>query len=300
MHRITKYRIHIMLIALAVLVGLGAFLYGSEVEKPPGVTPNDPEIRQQLAQNANDEFVPHKALYEIELAVTRSGSQVINIAGQMYYEWRPTCDAWLSDHRFNMLYEYADAPPMRMASNFSTYESFDGKNLNFSSQRKSNGEIFEEIRGEAHEGVVTFRFPEEKEMELPEGTLFPVAHTIEVARQIKSGQKFYNTVIFDGSDMEGAVEVNSFIGEAIDPSKLITKRDGLDMELLKVPARKVRLAFFPSGSEEITADYEMDLIFHENGVISDMLVEYDDFSVTQKLIALEKIETSCEVAQARP
>ena len=37
------------------------------------------------------------------------------------------------------------------------------------------------------------------------------------------------------------------------------------------------------------------MIFHESGIISDMLVEYQDFSVTQKLIALEKIDAvSCD------
>lgn len=31
----------------------------------------------------------------------------------------------------------------------------------------------------------------------------------------------------------------------------------------------------------------MSLIFHDNGIISDMSVDYQDFSVTQKLTALE-------------
>jgi hypothetical protein len=32
------------------------------------------------------------------------------------------------------------------------------------------------------------------------------------------------------------------------------------------------------------------MIFHENGVISDMKIDYDDFSVTQKLVALERVQ----------
>jgi hypothetical protein len=36
----------------------------------------------------------------------------------------------------------------------------------------------------------------------------------------------------------------------------------------------------------------MSLVFHENGLISDMLIEYDDFSVTQKLVALEKVDAA--------
>jgi hypothetical protein len=36
---------------------------------------------------------------------------------------------------------------------------------------------------------------------------------------------------------------------------------------------------------------------HDNGVISDMVVDYKDFSVTQKLIGLESLpRVSCETA----
>jgi hypothetical protein len=56
------------------------------------------------------------------------------------------------------------------------------------------------------------------------------------------------------------------------------------------------MAVFPlEGEDTATSDYEMTLVFHENSVISDMLVDYDDFSVAQKLVALEKIEpVSCD------
>ena len=59
----------------------------------------------QSAEGQDDQakkagFVPHKALYEIRLAETKSGSQIVNISGQMFYEWKSACDAWISDHRF--------------------------------------------------------------------------------------------------------------------------------------------------------------------------------------------------------
>jgi len=55
------------------------------------------------------------------------------------------------------------------------------------------------------------------------------------------------------------------------------------------------MAFFPLAMDSADSEYEMDIIFHENGIISNMLVEYKDFSVSQKLIALEKIkDNGCE------
>lgn len=244
-------------------------------------------------------FKPHKALYDIKLAGTRSGSQILNISGQMFYEWQPSCDAWISNHRFNILYEYADSTPMRITSNFSTYEPFDGKSLSFTSQRKRDGELFEEIRGsalieEGAEGEAVFTIPADLEFDLPKGTLFPISHSIAVAEKVKEGKKFYNAQIFDGSDEEGPVSVNAFIGKSVVPDQLQQENPALDKELLRSPAHNVRLAFFPLANEEAVSDYEMTLVFHENSLISDMVIEYDDFSVSQKLIAVEPMKDGCE------
>lgn len=240
---------------------------------------------------------PHKALYEIKLAGAHSGSQILNISGQMFYEWQPVCDAWVTNHSFNLLYEYADSAPLRITSNFSTYESFDGESFNFTSQRKSDGEIFEEIRGSAtivsgQPGSAKYTMPEGLEFELPAGTIFPIAHTIAVAEKLKSGEKFYNTTIFDGSDADGPVQVNSFMGKPVEVS--IAESEILDQKLLSSKAHSVRLAFFPLKAHEAQSDYEMDLAFHKNSLISDMIIEYDDFSVSQKLVALEPVEHGCK------
>ncbi|MCB1562237.1 MAG: DUF1849 family protein [Alphaproteobacteria bacterium] len=243
-------------------------------------------------------FKPHKALYDIRLSGTKSGSQIVNIAGQMFYEWQPVCDAWTSDHRFNILYEYADSPPMRITSDFSTHETFDGTSFSFSSRRRRDGEVFEELRGYAAidgdgTGTADYTMPEGVSFALPQGALFPMAHSIGMAEAIKAGKTFYSAVIFDGSDEEGPVEINTFIGKTVDGSSVLEDSPNLDKALLSSPAHEVRLAFFPLEKDTAAADYEMNLVFHDNGVISDMEIEYDDFTITQKLIAIEPLEDSC-------
>lgn len=102
--------------------------------------------------------------------------------------------------------------------------------------------------------------------------------------------KFFKAVVFDGSDDEGPITINTFIGKEISQSPNYKDIKEINQSLLNVPAWNVRMAVFPETEEEAISDYEMSVIFHENGVISDMLVDYDDFSVTQKLVALEKLE----------
>ncbi len=241
-------------------------------------------------------FIPHKALYEIKLTSARAGSQIMNISGQMYYEWKKGCDAWVSNHRFNMYYEYADIAPMRMTSNFTTYETFDGKSLNFASQRTRDSEVFEEIRGSANiteqGGEAIFTKPESLKYDLPSGTLFPIAHSMAVANALQEKNKFFNATIFDGSDEDGPVQVNAFIGDRITPD--LKHRAAINPELVSDDIHEVQLAFFPSSSEETTADYEMSLAFFPNSVVGDTTIEYKDFTLTQKLIALEPTENICD------
>jgi hypothetical protein len=256
-------------------------------------------VHPAQAATFREGLVPHKALYDIRLIGTKSGSQVINISGQMLYEWQQTCDAWISNHRFNILYEYADSPAMRIVSDFSTYETFDGKSINFTSQRKKDGEIFEMLRGQAAldekgAGKAVFNAPENLKFDLPAGTRFPAMHTVDTIKAMRSGKNLFNAVVFDGGDDEGPVEVNAFIGKKTEVPEAVKKQKKVDATLLAPGVRKVRLAFFPLKSDSEASDYEMSLLFHDNGVISDMEIDYDDFSVSQKLVALEPLKVQCE------
>ncbi|HPF78880.1 MAG TPA: DUF1849 family protein [Alphaproteobacteria bacterium] len=255
--------------------------------------------KKNLKEEAQSILVPHKALYDINLVATRSGSQVINISGKMFYEWKPTCDAWITDHKFNLAYEYADSPGMQITSDFSTFETFDGNDFNFSARRKRDGNLYQELRGKAvvadKGGEAVFTMPEDLKFDLKKGAMFPMMHTVEMVRHARENKKFFQAVVFDGSDDEGPVEINTFIGKPVNAMQLIKPSDSLDMSLLNTPAWNVRMAVFPTLADSAASDYEMSMVFHENGIISDMLIEYDDFSVTQKLVALERVEAeSCD------
>lgn len=253
----------------------------------------------KAADNAGDiKLASHKALYEIRLASTKSGSQIVNVTGKMLYETQATCDAWVSGHQFDLFYEYADSPAMHVSSDFSTYEPFDGQSIDFSSQRMRDGQLVEELRGNgtinnAGDGEAIYSLPKGLEYDLPPGALFPMTHTKGVIEAIREHKKFFNAVIFDGSDEEGPVEVNAFIGKPVNAAENFRSAKGFDINLLKSPAYNVRLAYFPLKEASGSSDYEMNVVFHENGIISDMAIEYDDFSVTQKLLALEALPDDC-------
>ncbi len=252
-----------------------------------------PAQAERLDKTGRAALVGHKALYDIEMTSKRSSSQVLNIHGQMYFALQPSCDAWTTDHRFNLYYEYADSPPMQITSNFTTYEPMDGKSFSFNSRRKRNGELYQELRGAAvrsddGSSHATYSLPEGLTFDIKMGGLFPMAHTAAMMQHIKDGHKIFNAVVFDGSDEEGPIEVNTLIGKPVPPTAIPT-HSAIDKTLVSAPARYVRMAFFPLADDSPTSDYEMDVALHDNGIISSMKVDYGEFAVSQRLRALEKM-----------
>jgi hypothetical protein len=237
---------------------------------------------------------PHRALYEVTLTAAQSGGQLIDIRGRMFFEWKKTCESWTTDHRSSLVYEYSDGTAARINSDFASYETLDGKSLNFSSRRENNGVPFEEFRGHASleanaDGNATYSIPDELNFKLPKNTFFPMQHTFEILQRAKKGEKFFNATLFDGSDDQGPQQVNVFIGDAVDPASGVVLNKNIDKSLLTGPAHRMRLAFFNTDDDSGAADYEMDLVALDNGVVSDIKIIYDTFTISQKLVALENV-----------
>lgn len=247
------------------------------------------------AQAGAVDLASHKAIYDIHLVSAKNGSQVIDVRGKMFYSVRKSCDGWISDHKFNLTYEYSGAPTVAVDTQFTSFESFDGKTLNFSSSSLKNGEYDKDIRGRAHlvsDGPVDkssarFSMPEDVSFPLSQATLFPAAHTEKLIETAEQGKKIFKATVFDGQDESGPVEINAVIGKPI----VADAQSEFDKSLVGVRGWNARLAVFPQQDkdDESMSDYEMSMQFLENGIVKDVKIDYHDFSVVQKLVALEPV-----------
>lgn len=251
-----------------------------------------------LAGQNNIPLVAHKSLYSFRLASLGTTAGLTAISGQVFYEQDDTCDAWTTDHRATMEYYYAGQPPQVNASHYVAFESKDAQQFHFNSERQEGGKRTERLRGalapdENGTAVAQYTRPPELAFDLPQGYLLPTNHTIEVIRRARQGERFFSSVLFDGTDAEGPVEVNAFIGHkltAVEIATLVGQNSKIDSSLLSPDAWKVRMAIFPLATkDDMTPVYEMQIVLHDNGVVSHTLVDYDSFSLEQVLEALEKI-----------
>lgn len=299
MRRTTSF----LLIPVFLLAGfcLVDFATGGSTFFPRGSSPLKNLVSLTKADAVPD-FAPHKALYDFRLIWADSSAGLNGMKGQLMYTQDDACDAWTSEHRFRTVYQYPERAPML---NLSTYASWEAKDLgafHFRSERYENGMLAEALRGEMTRdkdgrAEVVYSLPEKLVYKLPAGYTLPAAQTNEIIARARKGDKIYNAVLFDGSDAEGPVEVNVFIGGKLTSEEQLAPSKGKAPIVagLLTEAWRVRMAVFPAASEKnaeedaMTPTYEMDMVLHANGVVSHAIIDYKTFKLEQKLTALEAL-----------
>ena len=237
------------------------------------------------------EIAPHRALYAMALNSARNDSGVVDARGTMDYEWGETCDGWTIEQRYRLKMRYAESTDVDIISSFVTWESKDGLRYRFNQKQTRNGEVDQEIRGEARldgpgkGGVAEFAKPQPQTLKLEPGVLFPSAHTISLIDGAREGENFISRLVFDGATDENAVQVSAAIGVRLtaDPAAAVRS------PLLERPGWRVRLAFFPVDANAEKPDYELGMRLLDNGVSQDMVIDYGEYSIRAKLDDLEPL-----------
>lgn len=239
---------------------------------------------------------PHRALYSLALDSAKThGNGVAAASGAMYYEWGEACDGWTVDQRFRLRVVYAEEGAVSINSSLLTWESKDGLRYKFNEKRLRNGNVEDDIHGEAHldgkdkGGVAQFDKPGQTKLTLAPGVLFPTAHTLVLIEHAQAGDTFLARKVFDGAAVDNAGQITAVIGSRLKPDPKPSKP--LDNPLLQRPSWRVSLAFFPASNKRDveTPDYQLTMRLLDNGVSQDMTLDYGDYVLKAKLDDIEAL-----------
>ena len=245
---------------------------------------------------------PHRALYSLSLDSAKThGGGVAAANGAMYYEWGEACDGWTVDQRFRLRVLYAEEGAVSINSSLLTWESKDGLRYKFNEKRLRNGNVEDDIHGEAHldgkdkGGIAQFDKPDQTKLTLAPGVLFPTVHTLVLIQHAQAGDTFLARKVFDGSAVDNAGQITAVIGQQLKPDPSAAKP--LNNPLLQRPSWRVSLAFFPANSNKAdveTPDYQLTMRLLDNGVSQDMTLDYGDYVLKAKLDDIEALpKPSC-------
>lgn len=229
----------------------------------------------------------HRAVYDLSLKVSEQGSGIQNVRGRIVMEVENGCEGYVLNQR--MLIELSNVEGGTVVSDYhlSTWEDKTGDMMRFTVSNTLNGQSIENHDGvatkDAEKGAVTFKNKEKKSLNLPKDAIFPTEHTLTILKSAKEGKKLISAKIYDGNGIEGLQDSLTVIGKKSAASEEMAKNDVMK-NLYYWP---VQLSYFDLTEQTNEPDYEIGLSMYENGVATDLILKYKDFSLNGKLVQLD-------------
>ena len=242
---------------------------------------------------AGTEIQPHRAVYDMELAALGSGGRVSNVSGRMEFEWARVCDGWTVSQRSRMQVIYVEGNEIDFGWTMSSWESDDGLKYRFFIRRLHGGGTTEEVRGSAEiegpgkPGKAVFTHPEARELALPAGTMFPTKHSIVLLDAARDQKLPLWRNVFDGSGEQGIYGVNAALVAQLAPGE---ETAPVTKDLAKLSSWRMQLAFFGLDETAAEPEHEQALRIFQNGIVDDLILDYEEFSVRATLKELETLE----------
>ncbi len=240
------------------------------------------------------QLAPHRAVYDMTLEKATSGSGITNVVGRMVYEFQGSdCEGYTLNMRMatNVTDKQGDALVTDMRS--STWEKGNGKRFRFYSSQYYNNNLTEETNGDArftksaNRVSVKLTKPKRKRIVLSDDILFPTQHSKMLLKSARLGKKVVSSKLYDGSEKGKKLFITTaFIGKKTEGGT-VRLEEGLknSKRLDGLSSWPVAISYFQNEVRrgETLPSYELFFRLYDNGVSSDLHINYGDFSIKGKL-----------------
>jgi len=241
----------------------------------------------------------HRAVYDLTLDSVH-GSDTVAASGRMTYQVTDACTGWATQQQLQLHTVTREGQATDLVSDYATLESKDGSHLNFDMKQRANGEVTQQLRGEATlyapgyapgnapgnahgrhgaaGGQIHYMLPKPATVSLPAGTLFPMAHTAAIIQAAQAGLKSIAPLLFDGTGPDGAQDTYvTILGWHPAPSRVDS--GPYQRELAALGSSRVHVAFFARTPTTMTPDYETAMRYFDNGVADQITMDFGAFTM---------------------
>lgn len=233
---------------------------------------------------------PHRAYYTLSMAGHPTPqSSIVDVRGTMMLEFNKVCGGWTVQQLTEVRRYYDDSSVQHMRWGYVMLEADDASHFSFNTFRKIDDELVEKIVGVAKQKgklvEVIFQKPEKMTVTLPEGVLFPIHHTKALLEAAQNGEHIFPCIVFDGSSIEGASEINAFIGA----KKVLESNSTSEAahQLANQPFWPVRFAVYGMGEADYEPDYTTTQDLLPNGIIKQYVIDNGEIKIRGVLDRIE-------------
>lgn len=242
----------------------------------------------------------HRAIYDLEISRVDSGSGYSNVEGRLAYELTGSaCEGWAVNYRIANRYVQPEKGTQLLDTQLTTWESGDGLEMNLSQKMFIDSNLNTEERlnvkrpkgGTEGKGVMTK--PKDLEFTIGSDVLFPSTHQTHLLDIAKSGTTHDVSIVFDGSDGEKTYKAISFIGKRREPGSFATDNNNPETAPLRsIASWPMTISYYPTDDANAeTPSYQSSFNMYENGVSTDLVLDYGTYALKGKLAKLDMLKT---------
>lgn len=225
----------------------------------------------------------HQVVYDLKLDELRENSGIEAVRGRIVLKVEQQCDGLIVNQR--MVLEMINFEGNVIVSDYnqSTWEDNAGRMMRFDMSNMLNGQLVEKYSGIAEHRengtVVQFSKPDIANMELPSDVIFPGEHTRQVLKAAAAGRRLLSAKVYDGNGEDGLSDTLAVIGKA---QGLLAPPE--TEEILRGKTYwPLQISFFDLRQQQSEPDYRIGMKIFDNGIATDLHLDYSDFSLNGKV-----------------
>ena len=241
---------------------------------------------------------PHIGHYKMTMGYSQKDTGILNIEGKSIYKLEKNCSGWDSTEELAIIFEFNEGNKSTLLSTWTTFETFSGNAYNFELAEKIN-----DVNSENYYGFANLSMNDseakyfstnsdgsiiENTIEIKHGIEFPIKHLANIIQNAKKKNKVYQSKVFLGSEIEQNYKiVTAIIGE--EKQSNLKFEGSQELNNLYWP---INLGYFDPLNKTGEPEFEIFAKLHENGVITNLSVDYGDFSINSEIIKFELVSNS--------
>ena len=244
---------------------------------------------------ASGAFLPHQALYELNLLKSRGSNSINSARGRILYNFSGSaCEGYTSEFRQVSEMDSGEGKVTLSDLRSTSWEDGEGKSYRFKIDSRMNDTDSSPVDGIAERAgdqiTVKLKQPQAKTFTLDGSTVFPTEQIQRIIAAAKAGKSVLELTVYDGSDNgEKVFNTLSVIGQPIPGDRTIASPDpSTQNDVMKSMTRwPVTVSYYdhdakPADGEQ-TPVYAMSFELFENGVSRALVLDYNDFVISGAL-----------------
>lgn len=243
----------------------------------------------------------HRAYYTLEAKRVDKESGLSSVSGRLAYEIKGSeCEGYAVNYRIANRYSRSDGSEAQESDlRLTSFETGDGLSLDVQESQYMNAEAKAKTRIKASraalgsEADAELTGDESKSFKVDGAALFPTVFQKRLVDLALAGTTRDVSVVYEGTDGEKSQRVITFIGAKksgmmLDDSIDKASRD----EFAKLSYWPVTMSYYAiDAAGDAQPDYQASFSMFENGVSTDMVLDYGSYALAGKLNKLEVFKT---------